>query len=158
MDQPISDLDELLVTMSPVHNPGCYVVTVTSDPTSLTFEDVVSSIREPEGVSLIVSEQRVHELGLPVLLRCAWITLTVHSDLQAVGLTASFAGALADEGIACNVVAGARHDHIFVPIATVAAAMIALNNLQSRALRALHSDDADVAARTALEAQRVPRR
>ena len=75
---------------------------------------------------MIVCEQRAHELGLPILLRCAWITLTVHSDLQAVGLTASFARALADEGIACNVVAGARRDHIFVPIAA-AAAVSALN-------------------------------
>ena len=153
MDQPISELNELLATMSPVHNPGCYVVTSTSDPTSLTLQDVVSSIQEPEGVSLIVCEQRAHELGLPIFLRCAWITLTVHSDLQAVGLTASFARALADEGIACNVVAGAHHDHIFVPVATVAAAMSALNNLQSRALRAHHSDNTDIAARTAPAAQ-----
>ena len=96
MDQPISELNELLATMSPVHNPGCYVVTSTSDPVSLTLLDVVSSIQEPEGVSLIVCEQRAHELGLPILLRCAWITLTVHSDLQSVGLAASFAHALAD--------------------------------------------------------------
>jgi hypothetical protein len=158
MDHPISELNELLATMSPVHNPGCYVITSTSDPASLTFQDVVASIQEPEGTSLIVCEQRAHELGLPILLRCAWITLTVHSDLQAVGLTASFARALADAGIACNVVAGARHDHIFVPIDTVAAAMNALNNLQSRALGARHSDSADIAARTAPAAQGLPRR
>jgi len=79
--------------------------------------------------------------------------LTVHSDLQAVGLTASFARALADEGIACNVVAGARHDHLFVPIAAAAAAVNALNNLQSRALRARHLDNSDIAARTAPAAQ-----
>jgi uncharacterized protein len=119
MDQAVSELNELLASMSPVHNPGCYVVTSAVNPGSLTLQDVVA-----------------HELGLPILLRCAWITLTVHSDLQAVGLTASFSRALADEGIACNVVAGARHDHLFVPIAAAAAAVNALNNLQSRALRA----------------------
>jgi hypothetical protein len=153
MDQPISELNELLATMSPVHNPGCYVVTSTVDPASLTLQDVVSSIQEPEGLSMIVSEQRAHELGLPILLRCAWITLTVHSDLQAVGLTASFARALADEGIACNVVAGARHDHIFIPIDAVAAAVNALNNLQSRARRARHPDNSEVAAPSAPAAQ-----
>ena len=158
MDQPISELNELLATMSPVQNPGCYVVTSTSDPASLTLQDVVSSIREPEGLSLIVCEQRAHELGLPILFRCAWITLTVHSDLQAVGLTASFARALADEGIPCNVVAGARHDHIFVPIANVAAAMDALKNLQSRALRARHSKNDDIATRTEPAPQGVPKR
>jgi len=146
MDQAVSELNELLATMSPVHHPGCYVVTSAVNPGSLTLQDVVASIQEPEGLSLIVSEQRAHELGLPILLRCAWITLTVHSDLQAVGLTASFSRALADEGIACNVVAGARHDHIFVPIAAAAAAVNALNNLQSRALRARNLDNSDIRA------------
>jgi hypothetical protein len=153
MDQSISELNQLLATMSPVHNPGCYVVTSAVNPGPLTLQDVVSSIQEPEGLSLIVCEQRAHELGLPILLRCAWITLKVHSNLQAVGLTASFSRALADQGIACNVVAGAHHDHIFVPIAAAAAAVEALNNLQSWALRARHLDNTDIAARTAPDDQ-----
>ncbi len=53
---------------------------------------------------------------MPILFRSAWITLTVHSDLQAVGLTAAFAAALAQADIPCNVVAGAYHDHLFVPV------------------------------------------
>ena len=44
----------------------------------------------------------------------ARISLTVHSDLAAVGLTAAFATALGGEGISANVVAGYFHDHIFV--------------------------------------------
>ena len=35
----------------------------------------------------------------------ARITLMVHSDLEGVGLTAAVSGALADAGIACNMVA-----------------------------------------------------
>ena len=37
------------------------------------------------------------------------------TDLDLVGLTATVSGRLAEAGIACNVIAGARHDHLFVP-------------------------------------------
>ena len=55
---------------------------------------------------------------------------TVHSDLNAVGLTAAFASALGGAGISCNVVAGAYHDHLFVPVERADDAMRALRSLQ----------------------------
>ncbi|MBB5685606.1 ACT domain-containing protein [Sphingobium boeckii] len=44
----------------------------------------------------------------------ARISLSVHSSLSAVGLSAAIAKALADRGISANIVAGYYHDHIFV--------------------------------------------
>jgi uncharacterized protein len=57
--------------------------------------------------------------------------LTVNSALEAVGLTAAFATALGNSGISCNVVAGACHDHIFVPLELADAAMHVLHLLQT---------------------------
>ena len=46
----------------------------------------------------------------------AWLSLTVQSSLEAVGLTAAFSKVLGDAGIPCNVLAGYHHDHLLVPI------------------------------------------
>ncbi|WP_218965175.1 ACT domain-containing protein [Snodgrassella alvi] len=58
-----------------------------------------------------------------------WITLKVHSSLAAVGLTAAFSHALAQQNISCNVVAGYYHDHIFVAEDGVQQASVILNSL-----------------------------
>jgi hypothetical protein len=63
-------------------------------------------------------------------------TLSVHSDLEAVGFTAAFSSALGRAGIGCNVVAGAFHDHIFVPEQQAQQALAVLRALQQDALRA----------------------
>jgi hypothetical protein len=49
----------------------------------------------------------------------------------AVGLTAAVSAALSREGISCNVVAAAVHDHLFVPLEEACRAMEALRGLQA---------------------------
>ncbi len=131
MSTPISDLKLMISGMEPVLNDGVYVYTSIPYGTDTTKIDSVATIREVEGVTLVVSEKQALENGLPVLLRCSWITLNVHSDLNACGLTAAFSKALSDEKISCNIVAGAYHDHIFVPVALENKALLALKRLQN---------------------------
>lgn len=116
MTQPVSNLAALLQSMHPMLNPGVYVFTSVPAGADLGALEPIATFREPEGLTLIVEEGQARQADLPVLFRAAWITLTVHSDLQAVGLTAAVAAALAEAGIACNVVAAAFHDHLFVPV------------------------------------------
>ena len=52
-----------------------------------------------------------------------------HSSLEATGLTATFATALAKGNISCNVVAAYYHDHIFVAKKDAERAMEALKKL-----------------------------
>lgn len=131
MNSPISDLSLLLRSMEPVLNPGIFVFTSLQDEAEIEASTIIASIREPEGLSVVMREADAQERGLPILFRAAWITLTVTSDLAAVGLTAAFASALGTAGISCNVVAGAYHDHIFVPVDSVERAMLALRKLQA---------------------------
>ena len=128
---PISDLDTLLKSLEPVLNPGTYVFASLKAPREIDPQAVVACIREPEGTSLILAEADARRLGIDATFRCAWITLNVNSDLQSVGLTASFSQALAQAGISCNVVAGANHDHIFVPVELASRAMHTLQTLQA---------------------------
>jgi hypothetical protein len=85
--------------------------------------DAFALIREDEGTTAIVPDEGG---GF------ARITLMVHSALEGVGLTAAVSGALAEAGIACNVVAGLHHDHMFVPWERRDEALLRLQTLQGR--------------------------
>jgi hypothetical protein len=127
----VSDLSVLLKTLEPALNPGVFVFASVKDGHAIDPAVIVASIREPEGLSVNKSETDAATSGLNPLFKCAWITLTVNSSLDAVGLTAAFASALGHSGISCNVVAGAYHDHIFVPLESAQAAMHVLRQLQT---------------------------
>ncbi|MEK8034705.1 ACT domain-containing protein [Ideonella sp. DXS29W] len=133
MSPHLSSLAALLQSLEPSRHDGVYAYAVLpfdTDPASL---QPVVTVREAEGVTVIVPIEQAERHGLRVLFRAAWITLTVHSDLQAVGLTAAFSGALAMAGVSCNVVAGAHHDHLFVPEEQAQQALDVLRALQRTA-------------------------
>lgn len=140
----ISDLQILLSSMEPVVNPGVYVYCTVPHDADLSSFSAVACLRESEALTLILEESDALRAGLTPLFRCSWITLGVHSDLQAVGLTAAFATALGQAAISCNVIAGAFHDHIFVPVESAARAITVLQQLQSNASRSRLESCADV--------------
>ena len=119
--------------MQPVLNPGRFAFVTLPTDQSLDLHSVIGSIHEPEGLSVILTEQDAIGLGLKAHYIAAWITLTVQSDLAAVGLTAAFSNALAQAGLSCNVVAGNFHDHVFVAHEQAQLAMTVLQSLQARA-------------------------
>lgn len=133
MSTPINNLSDILHSMHPVLNPGIYVYTLAPNECDVNALNPIVTVREQEGLTLVLEESVARNAGLEIIFRSAWITLHVHSDLQAVGLTAAFSDALGKANISCNVVAGVFHDHIFVPVEQAQAAMDVLLLLQARA-------------------------
>lgn len=109
-----TDLQKFLKSLKPELNPGEFVFCLVQDLAKINPADVIMSFKEKEGITIIIPKSQADHFNLPYTFVAAWITLTVHSSLSAVGLTAAFSNALARQGISCNVVAAYHHDHIFV--------------------------------------------
>ena len=135
MTEAISDLGVLLRSMRPTLRNGAYVFCVVPHGTDVRPLNPIGVFHEDEGTSLVVEESAAVAHGLASIFRAAWITLTIHSALNAVGLTAAVSRALADAGISCNVVAAAHHDHLFVPVEEADRAMLVLERLSGAAIR-----------------------
>ena len=110
----ITDLQQLLSAMQPKLWPGEYVFCAVSSPHTIDQQKIIGLFREQEGCTVIIEKELADAMQLSYSSVAAWITLSVHSSLEAVGLTAAFSSALAKEGVSCNVVAAFYHDHIFV--------------------------------------------
>ncbi len=125
----LSDLRTLLRQMDATLHPATVVFCVVPSSAAIPVQSTIATMREAEGVTLVLTEDDALKRGLAPSFRAEWITLNVHSDLQAVGLTAAFSRALADANISCNVIAGVFHDHIFVPHGDGARALAVLRRL-----------------------------
>nr|WP_218902160.1 ACT domain-containing protein [Streptomonospora nanhaiensis] len=106
-------MGRLLAGLEPQLHPGVYVFA--SGARVPAGVAAVVTVAEAEGWTVVCERGEAERVGLEYVFPCSWITLRVRSALDAVGLTAAVAGVLAREQIACNVVAGFHHDHLFVP-------------------------------------------
>ena len=128
----IVELEELLKCLSPVLKSGDYVFcTVDGHYNDYARLKPLATFIESEGLTLIVTVDAAKMAHLNYDSTFKQITLTVHSSLDAVGLTAAVATKLTSYGISANLVAALYHDHIFVPTAKVQKALSALNEFSA---------------------------
>ena len=115
--------------LAPELQPGTYVFCVDDGRSKVR---PVATIREREGLTIVLKREDADQARLPYDLVLAWITLNAQTTLEQVGITARFSAALAAAGIACNVVAGFHHDHLFVPYELADQAVAVLEDLARR--------------------------
>jgi hypothetical protein len=117
------DLSKLLTGMTPKLHEGEYVFCTLDKSNSLYLsiprEHILCEFKETEGITFVLSKQVADKYagdGLKYEYVAAWLTLEIHSALEAVGLTAAVSKALAEADISANVIAAYFHDHVFVNI------------------------------------------
>ena len=124
-----SNIDQLVREMNPRLNDGKWVFcTIPRDAAAPTA--ALAVFREDEDTTVVLSAGDAAALGLAPFYVAAWITLTVNSDLDAVGFLAVISRVLASEGISCNVFSAVHHDHLFVRYDEGERAVEALQKLQ----------------------------
>lgn len=128
----LTDLDEMLASLAVERRDGTFTV-IRVEADGLTLGDGIEAlVTETEGTTAVVEIDAARRRGWVVEFEAAWLTLTVHSSLEAVGLTAAVSDVLAADGIACNVLAGFHHDHLLVPVDRADDATAAIRRLRDR--------------------------
>jgi uncharacterized protein len=123
------DLNRLLACLDPVQRAGTFVFACIDDEARLEAVTPDATIREDDGLTVVLRREQADRLGIAYDYVAAWITLRVHSALDAVGLTAAISTALARAGLSCNVIAGYHHDHLLVPAHRAGEAIAVLSDL-----------------------------
>ncbi|HIH22792.1 TPA: ACT domain-containing protein [Candidatus Micrarchaeota archaeon] len=117
----ISDLPTLLKSMRPKLVKGELVFCSVPQKQFAIISKIHTELnpllvfREDEGITLIIEKKIADKNNLKYSGTWAFITLTVNSDLSAVGFLATITTRLAKSGIPVNAVSAYHHDHIFVP-------------------------------------------
>lgn len=135
MPDVIRDTQAMLANMTPVLKDGEFVFCATRDADVIAraMKLAIGSFREEEAVTLILGRSDAATLGFSGEMPMRRIVLEVFSSLEGIGLTAAVSGALAAEGIACNMVAAFYHDHVFVPADMAERALAVLSDIQKKA-------------------------
>lgn len=127
---PVSDPRELLASLAPSMAEGEFVFCSVPHPgRPPSGVEVLATMREAEGLSLVLARQDAERAGLAFEGPFRLIRLGVSSSLDAVGLTAAVSRALAAAGISANVIAAYHHDYILVPATRADEALAALEQL-----------------------------
>ncbi|MEU4353864.1 ACT domain-containing protein [Streptomyces virginiae] len=127
-----SELRKPLSGMRPELNDGVYVFCTVPGAAVPAGTAPVATVPEPEGLTLVLRQEDAGAAGLAHDCTAGWITLRIHSALDAVGITAAFAAELGSHGLSCNVIAGYHHDHLFVAADRAAEAVAVLEGLATR--------------------------
>jgi len=116
----------MLAKLAVERRPGVFTYIAVQVPTPGLLAAAQAVVKEGELTTIVLPVEAAQRAGQPVVVRLAWLTLTVHSSLEAIGLTAAVSARLTEKGIACNVLAGYHHDHLLVPLERVDDAVGAL--------------------------------
>lgn len=111
-----TNLTTLLASMKPRLLDGEYVFVTIAGARygDLAELEPLASYQESEGLTLVLTRDAADGADLQYEGAFRGITLSVHSSLEAVGLTAAVSTRLTERGISANVIAAYYHDHIFV--------------------------------------------
>lgn len=131
-----TDLQKILATLTVSRRADPVTMlsldTASLDPTTVG-DGIEAVISEAEGITVVATVAEAERRGWPAEFVAAWLTIEVHSSLEAVGLTRAMAAVLGDAGIPCNVLAGFYHDHILVPLDQADEAIAQLESLAAGA-------------------------
>ena len=121
-----TDLAAMVSTLAVQRRPGVFAYIAVEVPTPGLIAAAHAVVKEGRLTTIVLPVDAAERAGQATDVRFAWLTLTVQSSLDAVGLTAVVSTRLADIGIPCNVLAGYHHDHLLVPVDRVDDAISAL--------------------------------
>ncbi len=128
-----TNLGRILAGMGVGRRDGVYVYATVAPGEPLPDIPIAAVVSETEGTTIVLDRDVAVAAGIAWEFEAAWLSITVHTSLEAVGVTASVATALAMKGIPCNVLAGFHHDHLLVPIDRVDDAIAAVDLVRQQA-------------------------